>query len=123
MQRLQRAQALRAGHPWLAEVMRDLSGLGSTVVLTLFTAATVSYLALVSQRATAILVVTSVISGNALVSIFKAAFGRIRPDSAYSDLAASGLSFASGQLRQLARQLEQVRPWMQSLPGWVTSGD
>ena len=43
MQVLQRAQALRAGHPWLAEVMRDLSGLGSTVVLTLFTLATVGY--------------------------------------------------------------------------------
>ena len=31
------------GNPWLAEVMRDLSGLGSTIVLTLFTLATVGY--------------------------------------------------------------------------------
>ena len=96
MQLLQRAQALRAGYPWLAEVMRDLSGLGSTVVLTLFTVATVGYLVLVSQRAIAIFVATSVISGTVLVSVFKATFGRIRPDLAYAELAASGLSFPSG---------------------------
>ena len=96
MQLLLRAQELRAAYPWLAEVMRDLSGLGSTVVLTLVTVATVGYLALVSQRATAILVATSVISGTILVSVFKAAFGRIRPDLAYAELPASGLSFPSG---------------------------
>lgn len=96
MQLLLQAQALRVGHPWLAEVMRDLSGLGSTVVLTLLTVATVGYLALVWQRATAILVVTSVLSGTALVNIFKATFGRIRPDLAYAELAAPGLSFPSG---------------------------
>lgn len=96
MQLLLSAQEVRAANPWLAEVMRDLSGLGSTVVLTLVTVATVGYLALVSQRATAILVATSVISGTILVSVFKAAFGRIRPDLAYAELPASGLSFPSG---------------------------
>ena len=96
MQLLVHAQALRAGHPWLAEVMRDLSGLGSTVVLTLVTVATVGYLALVSQRTTAVLVATSVSSGTVLVSVFKAAFGRIRPNLAYAELATSGLSFPSG---------------------------
>ena len=96
MQLLVRAQELRAGYPWLAEVMRDLSGLGSTVVLTLVTVATVGYLALVSQRTTAVLVATSVSSGTVLVSVFKAAFGRIRPNLAYAELATSGLSFPSG---------------------------
>lgn len=96
MQLLQRAQSLRAGHPWLAAVMRDLSGLGSPLVLTLFTVATVGYLALVSARITAVLVAASVISGGVLVSVFKAGFGRLRPDVAYAELVVSGLSFPSG---------------------------
>jgi membrane-associated phospholipid phosphatase len=32
MQVLELVQALRADHSWLAEAMRDLSGLGSTIV-------------------------------------------------------------------------------------------
>lgn len=96
LQLLHWAQALRAGHPWLAEVMRDLSGLGSTMVLTLFAVATVGYLALASARATAILVSTSVISGTVLVSVFKAAFGRLRPDVAYAEFSVASLSFPSG---------------------------
>jgi len=93
---LARAQSFRAAYPWLAEVMRDLSGLGSTAVLSLFTVATVGYLSLVHARITAFLVATSVISGTVLVSVFKAAFGRLRPDAAYAELVVSGLSFPSG---------------------------
>jgi undecaprenyl-diphosphatase len=96
IQFLQRAQLLRAGHPWLAEVMRDLSGMGSTIVLTLLTVATVGYLVLVSRRTTAFMVAVSVVSGTVLVSVFKAAFGRLRPDAAFAELEASGLSFPSG---------------------------
>lgn len=90
------AQALRFGHPRLSEVMRDLSGLGSTVVLTLITVATVGYLALVSLRTTAILVAVSVVSGSALVIVLKAAFGRLRPDPRFAEQVAPGLSFPSG---------------------------
>lgn len=90
------AQSLRAGHPWLASAMRDLSGLGSTVVLTLFTVATVVYLALFSSRIMAFLVANSVASGTILVGVFKAAFGRLRPDAAFADLVVPGLSFPSG---------------------------
>lgn len=93
---LHSAQSLRASHIWLAEVLRDLSGLGSTTVLALFTVATVGYLALVSARATAILVGASVATGAILVSVFKSAFGRLRPDGAFAELVASGLSFPSG---------------------------
>ena len=93
---LRGARALRTSHPWLAEVMRDLSGLGSTVVLTLLTTATVIYLALFSARTAAILVATSVVSGAMLVGIFKAVFGRLRPDVAFAELVAPGLSFPSG---------------------------
>ncbi len=74
------AQTLRVAHPGIAGVMRDLSGLGSTTVLTLFTLLAVSYLMIVSQRVTALLVASSVISGSILVSAFKLLHGRLRPD-------------------------------------------
>ena len=93
---LRAAQALVVAHPWVFEVMRDLSGLGSTVVLTLFTVITVGYLALVSMRASALLVAASTISGSLCVSAFKVVFGRARPDTAYAELVATTLSFPSG---------------------------
>ena len=93
---LRAAQSLQAAQPWVFEVMRDLSGLGSTVVLTLFTAITVGYLALVSMRASALLVAVSAISGSLCVSAFKVTFGRARPDTAYAELVATTLSFPSG---------------------------
>ena len=76
--------------------MRDLSGLGSTVVLTLFTVATAGYLLLVSARTTALLVVASTLSFAGLVTLLKQAFSRMRPDAAFADYAAWGMSFPSG---------------------------
>lgn len=93
---LREARSLRAGHPWVAEVMRDLSGLGSTVVLTLFTFITMGYLVVVSARSTALLVAVSALSGSALVGVFKSVFGRVRPDASYSEITVSGLSFPRG---------------------------
>lgn len=93
---LQRAQSLRAGHPWLAAIMRDFSALGSTAVMTLFTLISVGYLTLVSARVTALLVATSVSTGAVFVQILKAAFGRLRPEAGFADLVATGLSFPSG---------------------------
>ena len=93
---LRGAQSLRTHHAWLADVMRDLSGLGSPVVLTLFTAAAAGYLVLVSARTTALLLATSAVGGILVVSVFKAAFGRARPDAAFAELVAQGLSFPSG---------------------------
>jgi undecaprenyl-diphosphatase len=93
---LDATRALRLGHPWLAEAMRDLSGLGSSVVLGLFTIASVGYLALFSSRTLAALVAVSVVSGSLVVGVFKAVFGRARPDPALAELVVSGLSFPSG---------------------------
>ena len=90
------AQSLRLRYPWLSSVMRDLSGLGSTFVLTFFTVATVGYLALVSERINAALVAASVGLGTGLVSALKLGIARPRPDAAYAELAASELSFPSG---------------------------
>jgi undecaprenyl-diphosphatase len=96
MTTLRAAQALRVDHPWIAEVMRDLSGVGSEVVLSLLTILTVLYLALLSKRRLAVLVAVSVLSGTAVVSVLKVMFGRSRPDRAFSELVASSLSFPSG---------------------------
>ena len=93
---LRNAQSLRVSRPWVAEVMRDLSGLGSTVVLGLFTLATVGYLVLIRARTTALLVATSIITGSVLIGVFKATFGRLRPDAAFAELLVQGLSFPSG---------------------------
>jgi undecaprenyl-diphosphatase len=93
---LHAAQSLRLGHPWVAEVMRDLSGLGSTTVLTLFTAVAVGYLAVVRARMTALLVVAAVITGSVSVSLLKAQFGRLRPGAEFAGLVAPGMSFPSG---------------------------
>jgi undecaprenyl-diphosphatase len=94
---LQAAQRFRTAHPWFGEVMRDLSGLGSTVVLSLLVLASVIYLVLLSARRTAILVAASTASGALLIHLLlKPAFGRLRPDLAFADHVAWGMSFPSG---------------------------
>ena len=90
------AQALRSQHTTLAEVMRDLTGLGSVAVLTLFTVITVVYLALLGSQRMAALVAVSMISGTVLLNLFKSFFGRARPDLAFAEISVSGLSFPSG---------------------------
>ena len=93
---LRAAQSLRSGHPWVAEVMRDLSGLGSTSVLTLFTVIAVGYLAVVRARLTALLVASAVITGSVGVSLLKTQFDRARPDADLAVLVVPGMSFPSG---------------------------
>lgn len=114
------AQSLRAAYPWLADVMRDLSGVGSTVSLTLLTLGSSGYLALARSRAEAAIVALSVGSAAMTVQLLKSGFGRARPDAAYSQFAASGLSFPSGHTSMsavvfltlgvlLSRRLTQAR--------------
>ena len=90
------AQALRAQHPALSDVLRDITALGSLAVLTLITVITVGYLTLFGAKRLAALVATAMLSGIALVSVFKALFDRARPDLAFAELSVSGLSFPSG---------------------------
>jgi|CXWK01.1.fsa_nt_gi undecaprenyl-diphosphatase len=90
------AHALRTGHPWLADAMRDLSGLGSTVVLTLVVALTAGYLLVVGLRTTAAMVAAASLAGAFAVGAMKALFGRARPDDRLAEFIASGLSFPSG---------------------------
>ena len=93
---LRAAQTFRVGHTWVAEVMRDLSGLGSTAVLTLFTVVAIGYLAVVRARLMALLVAAAVITGSVGVSLLKAQFGRPRPGADFAELIAPGMSFPSG---------------------------
>ena len=93
---LRAVQAVRDSHPWLAAVMRDLSGLGSTAVLTLCTTITVGYLALVSVRRMAGLVAIAVITGAVGISLLKGTFARVRPGAAFAEVVVAGMSFPSG---------------------------
>ena len=79
----------------MAEAMRDLSGLCSTGVLTLFTTVSVGYLALGSARPMALPVTTAVVTGAVGVTLLKAGFGRMRPAADFAELIARGLSFPS----------------------------
>jgi undecaprenyl-diphosphatase len=93
---LHAAQVLRDGRPWLAEALRDVSGLGSTTALILITVFCVGYLAVVRQSATALLTAMAVCTGSIGVSLLKTYFGRPRPDARFAELVVSGMSFPSG---------------------------
>jgi undecaprenyl-diphosphatase len=93
---LQHAMAIRAAHPGFSAAMRDLSGVGSTTVLTFLTVATCGYLYLSRRRISALLVALSIGSAALLVGTLKALFGRARPDASYAELVQHGLSFPSG---------------------------
>ena len=88
--------ALRAAHPWIAEVMRDLSGLGSTVALALVTLGACGYLAVTRSWGTAAIVAAAVVSGAVAVMLFKAGFARTRPDSRLAQIVVDGASYPSG---------------------------
>jgi undecaprenyl-diphosphatase len=96
MAMLRAAQSLRVAHPWLADVMRDPSGLGSTTVLTLFTLIAAWYLAVAQARMIAVLVMAAVTTGSLGVTLLKSTFGRPRPDEGFAELFVAGMSFPSG---------------------------
>ncbi len=96
MSAIQMAGMLRSSHVWLTGVMRDLSGMGSTAMLTLVTTVAVVYLALIKARGTAVLVASAVISGSLLVNLFKTTFGRLRPELAFAAFQETSPIFPSG---------------------------
>jgi len=90
------AIAARSAHPWITEVMRDLSGIGSFVTLLLATIVACGYLALAVSRRRAMIVALSIVGAEIAVSSFKAVFERPRPDVHLAEFAVKGLSFPSG---------------------------
>jgi len=93
---LEAVRQMHEGHRRFLEVMRDLSGLGSFVVLGFVTVATAIYLLMLSAPRSALLVAVSASSGALLVALLKPAFGRPRPLPEAADYIAWGMSFPSG---------------------------
>lgn len=90
------AQAWRAANPWITEVMRDLSGVGSTTVLTLITVATTAYLASFRSLRLAVALAGAVCGAALVMRLAKHTIGRLRPDLGLAEFAVSGYSFPSG---------------------------
>jgi undecaprenyl-diphosphatase len=68
------------GPRWFEEMMRDITALGGTAVLTLGVLAVTGFLALTRKAHAAITVLVSVVSGMVLSQAIKWAYARPRPD-------------------------------------------
>jgi undecaprenyl-diphosphatase len=68
------------GPRWFEEMVRDVTALGSNVVLAFVTVAVIGFLALARKRGAALLVLVSVLGGSLLGDILKLVFARPRPD-------------------------------------------
>jgi undecaprenyl-diphosphatase len=84
------------GPPWLLDAARDVTSLGSTIVLGIILLAVVGYLLLARQRAAAWLMLGAVVGGIALNSALKLAFARPRPDIVVPAVQVFSASFPSG---------------------------
>lgn len=84
------------GPPWLEIIMRDVTALGSTTVLTLITFIVAGFLAMDGKRAAALFVLIATAGGGLLSYALKLGFERPRPDLVAHLVDVSTLSFPSG---------------------------
>jgi len=84
------------GPAWVQEAARDITSLGSIVVLTIITFAVSGYLFLARKFSTAWLMLVAVFGGIALNELLKLAFTRPRPDFVYQAVRVFTSSFPSG---------------------------
>ncbi|MBX6747828.1 MAG: phosphatase PAP2 family protein [Acetobacteraceae bacterium] len=84
------------GPLWLEEAARDITSLGSTMVLMVVTLAVAGFLALARKRGAALLVLASVGGGALLSTLLKLGFERPRPDLVPHAVAVYTASFPSG---------------------------
>ena len=68
------------GPSWVHELGRDVTAMGSMVVLCFFLAAVVGYLLLIRKRGAAALVVGSILGGTVISFLLKLLFNRPRPE-------------------------------------------
>jgi undecaprenyl-diphosphatase len=91
--------AVPIGPVWLPEAARDVTSLGSMVVLGIVTLAVAGHLFLAGKPAAAWLTLIAVIGGIALSDLLKFAFGRARPDVVAPLARVFTASFPSGLVR------------------------
>jgi undecaprenyl-diphosphatase len=84
------------GPAWLQEAARDITSLGSTIVLGIITFSVVGYLFLAGKAAVAWLMLLAVVGGVALNNLLKFAFARPRPDFVTHAARVFTTSFPSG---------------------------
>jgi undecaprenyl-diphosphatase len=84
------------GPVWVHEMARDLTSLGSIIVLSILTLAVSGYLFLARKSAAAWLMIVAVFGGIGLNDLLKFAFARPRPDLVYQAVRVFTSSFPSG---------------------------
>lgn len=84
------------GSPRFEGAVRDITALGSAVVLTLITAATIVYFLLIRRWTTALFVLVAVGGGQILSTLLKLGIDRPRPDLVSKLAVETSLSFPSG---------------------------
>jgi undecaprenyl-diphosphatase len=84
------------GPSWVEELARDVTGLGSVVVLTFLTLAAAGFLLLERKRHLAIYVLAAIVTGTIGSSLLKIGFGRPRPDLVAHGHVVYTSSFPSG---------------------------
>ena len=84
------------GPAWVQEAARDLTSLGSIIVLVIITAAVAGYLFLARKQAAAWLMLFAVFGGIAVSDLLKFAFARPRPDFVAPAARVFTTSFPSG---------------------------
>ncbi len=84
------------GPAWFEEMVRDVSALGSTFVLTFAVAVVAAYLWIVKAPQKAAFLVAACAAGALMNQLLKLGFGRERPDIVPHQTLATGESFPSG---------------------------
>lgn len=84
------------GPPWFESAMRDLTALGSTVVLAIITLAIAGFLLVTDRRRLALLLVLAVSLGTVLSNTLKFIVARPRPDLVAHVVQVHTMSFPSG---------------------------
>lgn len=84
------------GPPFVTSIVRDLTALGSEVVLTLLVVLTVGFLWIRRRKRAALLILTATVSGTIASQLLKALFERARPEIVPHLTEVTSKSFPSG---------------------------